>query len=56
MRKRNIRFARNTRQSFKSEKVENSPRSFLEKITDVATIASAFGIVIAFVQMCSQNK
>jgi hypothetical protein len=31
-------------------------RSPLEKITDVATIFSAFGIVIAIAQMCSQNK
>jgi hypothetical protein len=31
-------------------------RSLLEKITDIATIISAFGIVVAIVQMCSQNK
>ncbi len=31
-------------------------RSLLEKFTDIATIVSAFGIVVAFVQMCSQNK
>lgn len=56
MRKKNTRFARNILQSFKPEKVEKGSISLLEKITDVATITSAFGIVIAIVQMCSQNK
>ncbi len=56
MRKKNTRFTRNILQSFKPEKVGKGSRSFLEKITDGATIVSAFGIVIAIVQMCSQNK
>ncbi len=56
MLKRINRFVRNLRQSSTSKKVENSPRSLLEIITDVATIISAFTIVIAIVQMCSQNK
>lgn len=56
MREKNIRFERNSRKSYKPEKVEKGSRSLLEKITDFATIISAFGIIIAIVQMYSQNK
>jgi hypothetical protein len=55
MLKRINRFVRNLRQSSTSKKVENSPRSLLEKVTDVATIISAFGILVAIAQMLSQN-
>jgi hypothetical protein len=49
------RFVRNLRQSSTSKKVENSPRTLLEIITDVATIISALGILVAIAQMLSQN-